>query len=88
MKATTGTQSNVSISANSTYYLGLGSTTAVSGYKAVGLVVDVASMSNYNNLICSTINVSGTTLFCRVHNMGSSTSSGSISATVYWATVE
>ena len=88
MKTTTATNSSMSISANSTGYLNLGSVTAVSGREAVGLVVDVGSMSNYNNLICSTINISGTNMFCRIHNMGSSASSGSVSATVYWATVE
>ena len=88
MKKTTHSNTSMSISANSTGYFNLGSTTAVSGREAVSLVVDVSSMSNYNNLICSTINVSGTNMFCRIHNMGSSASSGSVSATVYWATVE
>lgn len=76
--------SGVSIAAGANYYLNLGSSTQKTGYVPVAVVVDVSGMSNYDRLNPSTLQTNGTYIWSRVHNTGSSASTGTITATVYW----
>ena len=76
--------SGVSIAAGANYYLNLGSSTQKTGYVPVAVVVDLSGMSNYDRLNPSTLQTNGTYIWSRVHNTGSSASTGTITATVYW----
>lgn len=84
VKKTTHSASGVTIAGGANYYANFGSATAESGYVPVAAVFNLASMSNYTNLVAGSIQTNGTYIWSRVYNSGSASSTGSWSATVYW----
>lgn len=75
---------SVTVGAQATYYFNLGSATAKTGYAPITVVVDPTGMGNYSNLVASTLQTNGSVLWVRVYNSGTSASTGSMSAAVYW----
>lgn len=84
MATSSHSASSVSIAAGANYYLNLGSVAQKTGYVPIAVVVDVSGMSNYDRLNPSTLQTQGTYIWSRVYNTGSSASTGTIAATVYW----
>ena len=85
ISTSTASNNSVSISPKSVFYFNLGSFSDKPGYVPVSFVLDVNDLSNYANVVASTITTQGQYFFSRLYNNASSTTlTGSISATIYW----